>query len=92
MESGCPSKSPLALALATPSLWAGQTISVSENKIIRSLGVRPVCKHWPLTEWAVSGHRSAVTSVSAQGRLLLERWRWGSEHGSAWAFVCRKSC
>lgn len=72
MESRCPSKA--------PSFWlvphqAGQTILVSENKIIRSLCIRPVHNHWLFTKRAVSGHRSAVTSGSAQGCLLVERWR-----------------
>lgn len=71
VESGCPSKA--------PSFWlvphqAGQTVSVSENKIIRSLCIRPVHNHWLFTKRAASGRRSAVTSGSAQGCLLVERW------------------
>lgn len=89
VDSGYPSKTP---SLRLVPRQAGQTASVSENKIIRSPCIRPIHKRWLLTKRAVSGRRSAVTSGSAQGCPLVERWRQGSEHGSAWAFVCRRSC
>ena len=89
VESGCPSKAP---SLRLVPRQAGQTASVSENKIIRSPCIRPIHKHWLLAKRAASGRRSAVTSGSAQGCLLVERRRQDSEHGSAWTFVCHRSC